>query len=153
MKTFRRNILKTLQVHRPTRPDIGTPMSSNLHKQIPNWNETMTKPNSETTVSYFIIDFTGKPHAHDLYTRLLKYCWDASEWMHAQGRKQDSLTIRDWISSRGGFVRAHTPYYVTLSTDEWKLLSEGLRAGQGTPPAYTFARTHGYRWHRPGPRT
>lgn len=100
---------------------------------------------TETTVTkYFVISFRGQPRQHALYTRLRDYVIDAIKWHRREGRHADATLLSHWMQGTGGFVRAHMPYYVTLSTDEWKALSSGLREGEHQSNArYRWALEHG----------
>ena len=92
---------------------------------------------------YYIIDFTGKPRAYAKYLRLRSICASAVSWMRNEGMEYEAAEIRDWMNMTGGFMRPHTPYYVTLTEAEFKLLVFAVRRRGTESRDYLWLRSYG----------
>lgn len=77
--------------------------------------------------TYFVVDFWGKPLAHEKYQKLKTLCEMACQALVQDGRSDDSLSVRLWMMGVNGFTRPHTPYFVRIPKSVWKLVSEMLR--------------------------
>lgn len=93
---------------------------------------------------YYRVCFRGRPRQYDLYTRFQKQCEEALSWLRSLGRREQAADLYAWMHGPGGFTRPHMPYYVTLSSREWDILSNALRQGrEGRTPGYTMALAYG----------
>jgi len=97
------------------------------------------------TGRYMRISFWGSARAHEKYTRLQRMCEEAAEWLLANEHWQEGHDLLHWFYGSGGFVREHTPWYVILTMDEWKMLAKGLRRGENSNADYCWVRLYGTR--------
>ena len=99
--------------------------------------------NKTEFVRYYRIDFTGKPRAFDKYLKLQDICTEALSWCRDRGVRAEAQTIAHWMNHSGGFVRPHTPYYVTLTEHEYEALILGVRRDGTGQKDYMWIRFYG----------
>ena len=93
--------------------------------------------------SVFRIDFTGVYHAYEKYEALREMFNTLCDTLDYAGEEYAELEIRNWMQGPGGFVRPHTPYFVTLSKREHGIVMEMIR--EYHPEWYSRVRYYG-RW-------
>ena len=77
--------------------------------------------------SLFRIDFTGKAHAWDKYLKTKVICDVVAKWYYDRGKLAEYYAIKDWMQGSLGFTRPHTPYFVSMPADIYKLVVAAVR--------------------------
>ena len=93
-------------------------------------------------VRYLVISFSGKTRAYEKYLKLQALVFEAIDHLALMGDAHNATELTLWARGPSGFTRPNTPYYVTMTVDEWKILVRGLRRDGKNTAAYQWVRSY-----------